>query len=143
MFSPLILYEEIIMAEFFGFEINRKSKAPALVSIVPSTENDGAGVINSGGHFGQYLDQDADKAKNEQDLIIKYRDVAAQPECDAAIEDIVNEAIVANENKEAVRVNVENLPYGKEVRRKIEDEFKEGEPWRRIRERLVDRYIKK
>jgi len=42
-----------------------------------------------------------------------------------AIEDIVNEAIVANENKEAVRVNVENLPYGKDVRRKIEDEFKE------------------
>ena len=42
-----------------------------------------------------------------------------------AIEDIVNEAIVANENKEPVRVNVNNLPYGNDVRRKIEDEFKE------------------
>ena len=58
-----------MMADFFGFEINRKrNRTDDLVSIVPSTENDGAGVINSGGHFGQYLDQDADKAKNEVDL---------------------------------------------------------------------------
>jgi hypothetical protein len=42
-----------------------------------------------------------------------------------AIEDIVNEAIVANELKDAVRINLTDLPYGKEVRRKIEDEFVE------------------
>jgi hypothetical protein len=40
-----------------------------------------------------------------------------------AIEDIVNEAIVANELKDAVRINLTDLPYGKEVRKKIEDEF--------------------
>ena len=79
------------MAEFFGFEINRKGKKePERVSFVPDTESDGAGVIQSGGHFGQYIDVDGDKAKNEIDLILKYRDVATQPECDAAIEDIVN-----------------------------------------------------
>ena len=41
------------MADFFGFEINRKGKAALEpVSIVPTTDADGAGVINSGGHFG-------------------------------------------------------------------------------------------
>ena len=41
------------MAEFFGFEINRKGKKePERVSFVPDTESDGAGVIKSGGHFG-------------------------------------------------------------------------------------------
>ena len=42
-----------------------------------------------------------------------------------SVEDIVNEAVVANEMKSAVRVDVNNLPYGKDVRRKIENEFKE------------------
>ena len=95
------------MAEFFGFEINRKKgNKDNLVSIVPSTENDGAGVINSGGHFGQYLDQDADKQKNEVELIVKYRDIAAQPECDAAIEDIVNESIVGDHDEAPVNLSL-------------------------------------
>jgi len=42
-----------------------------------------------------------------------------------AIEDIVNEAIVANETKDSVRLNLDTLPYSKEIRRKIEDEFDE------------------
>ena len=62
-------------------------------------------------------------AKTEQDLIRRYREIAIHPECDMAIEDIVNEAIVANELKDAVRVQFNNLPYGREIQRKIEDEF--------------------
>ena len=88
------------MAEFFGFEINRKSKAPKeRPSFVPDTEADGAGVISTSGHFGVYLDIDGDKAKGEKDLILKYRDIAAQPECDAAIEDIVNETIIGDHDE--------------------------------------------
>ena len=60
------------------------------------TDEDGSGVIQAGGHFGAYLDMDGDKARTDVDLIYKYRDVATQPECDAAIEDIVNEAIVGD-----------------------------------------------
>ena len=88
------------MADFFGFEIKRKGQEKEVpkVSFVPNTDEDGAGVISTGGHFGAYLDLDGDKAKSEIDLIMKYRDVAAQPECDAAVEDIVNEAIVGDHN---------------------------------------------
>jgi len=49
-------------------------------------------------------------AKSEADLIRRYREIALHPECDMAVEDIVNEAVVANELKDAVRVNVDNLP---------------------------------
>jgi phage gp36-like protein len=64
-------------------------------------------------------------AKTEQDLIRRYREIALHPECDMAIEDIVNEAVVANELKDAIRLKLDEVPFGKEVRRKIEDEFQE------------------
>jgi len=112
------------MAEFFGFEINRKKgNKDNLVSIVPSTENDGAGVINSGGHFGQYLDQDADKQKNEVELIVKYRDIAAQPECDAAIEDIVNESIVGDHDEAPVNIILDKLEISDKIKDTVRDEF--------------------
>ena len=112
------------MAEFFGFEINRKgSKNAEPISIVPSTDSDGAGVINSGGHFGAYLDLDADKAQNEVDQILKYRDISAQPECDAAIEDIVNESIVGDHNEAPVNIILDKLDISDKIKTTIRDEF--------------------
>ena len=67
------------MAEFFGFEIKRAGKEEQLPSFVPNTDEDGVGVISAGGHFGQYIDIDGDSAKDEKDLILKYRDIATQP----------------------------------------------------------------
>jgi len=111
------------MAELFGFSITRaKKQVDPKQSFTTTQADDGTQTIAAGGYFGQYLDMEG-TAKSEADLIRRYREIALHPECDMAIEDIVNEAVVANEMKDAVRVNVENLPYGKEVRRKIEDEF--------------------
>ena len=113
------------MAELFGFSITRAKKPTDPKQAFTTTQvDDGTQTIAAGGYFGQYLDMEG-TAKSEADLIRRYREVALHPECDMAIEDIVNEAIVANELRDAVRVNVTDLPYGKEVRRKIEDEFKE------------------
>ena len=113
------------MAELFGFSITRlKKQSDPKQSFTVAPADDGTQTIAAGGYFGQYLDMEG-TAKTEADLIRRYREIALHPECDLAVEDIVNEAIVANENKEAVRVNVDNLPYGKDVRRKIENEFKE------------------
>jgi hypothetical protein len=112
------------MAELFGFSITRaKKQQDPKQSFTTKQADDGTQTVAAGGYFGQYLDMEG-TAKTEADLIRRYREISIHPECDMAIEDIVNEAIVANEMKDAVRVNVENLPYGKEVRRKIEDEFK-------------------
>ena len=113
------------MAELFGFSITRlKKQADPKQSFTTAQADDGTQTVNAGGHFGSYLDMEG-TAKTEQDLVRRYREIALHPECDMAIEDIVNEAIVANELKDAVRVNLIDLPYGKEVRKKIEDEFRE------------------
>jgi hypothetical protein len=113
------------MAELFGFSITRaKKQADPKQSFTTTQADDGTQTVAAGGYFGQYLDMEG-TAKSEADLIRRYREVALHPECDMAIEDIVNEAIVANELKDAVRVNVTDLPYGQEVRKKIEDEFKQ------------------
>ena len=111
------------MAELFGFSITRlKKQADPKQSFTTAQADDGTQTVAAGGHFGSYLDMEG-TAKTEQDLIRRYREIAIHPECDMAIEDIVNEAIVANELKDAVRVQFNNLPYGREIQRKIEDEF--------------------
>jgi len=113
------------MAEFFGFEINRKSKEPVRPSFVPRVDtDDGAGVIQAGGHFGAYIDLDGDKAKSEVDLIFKYRDIAAQPECDQAIEDIVGEAIVGNHEESPVKLVLEGLDVSSKIKDSVIKEFK-------------------
>ena len=113
------------MADLFGFSITRKKQqADPKQSFTQPQADDGTQTIAAGGYFGQYLDMEG-TAKNEQDLIRRYREISLHPECDMAIEDIINEAVVSNEMKEAVKLNLENLPYGKDVRRKIENEFSE------------------
>ena len=112
------------MAEFFGFEINRKStKGKELPSFVPKTDEDGTGVIQAGGHFGAYIDMDGDKAKNDNDLIMKYRDIASQPECDAAVEDIINESIVGDNNDAPVNIILDELEVSDKIKETVKHEF--------------------
>ena len=112
------------MAEFFGFEIKRKgSKAPDRISFVPNTEEDGAGVISTGGHFGVYMDLAGDQAKSEIDLILKYRDIASQPECDAAIEDIINETIVGDHDEAPCNIILDKLDLSDAIKDSIREEF--------------------
>ena len=58
--------------------------------------DDGTTTISINGYFGQYLDMEV-TVKNDVDLIKRYREVAQHPECDMAIEDIINEVIVSDE----------------------------------------------
>lgn len=112
------------MAEFFGFEIKRKGQEePIRPSFVPNTDEDGTGVITTGGHFGAYLDLDGDKAKNEVDLIFKYRDIASQPECDAAIEDIINESIVGDNDEAPVNLVLDQLEISDKIKESVKNEF--------------------
>ena len=109
---------------FFGFEIRRKKNdKPLRPSFVPKTEEDGAGIITTGGHFGAYLDVDGDKAKSEIDLIFKYRDIATQPECDAAVEDIVNESIVGDNESAPIAIVLDELEESDKIKDSIRHEF--------------------
>ena len=114
------------MAELFGFEIKRKlANAKELPSFVPKTDEDGSGVIQAGGHFGAYIDMDGDKVKNEVELILKYRDIAAQPECDAAVEDIINESIVGDNDESPVNIVLDELDLSDKIKETIKFEFEE------------------
>ena len=117
------------MAELFGFEIKRKAEEKEekkKVSFVPREEEDGAGtVVNAGGYFGQYLDTSGANVKNEADLILKYRDIAGQPECDAAIEDIVSEAIVSDEDSAPVDIVLDDVDQPDRIKKMIRNEFEE------------------
>src|SRR6056300_1533117 len=114
------------MAELFGFEIKRKlANAKELPSFVPKTDEDGSGVIQAGGHFGAYIDMDGDKVKNEVELILKYRDIASQPECDAAVEDIINESIVGDNDESPVNIVLDALDLSDKIKETIKFEFEE------------------
>jgi hypothetical protein len=113
------------MADLFGFSITRKKREqdPKQSFSIPAADDGATTVSAVGGAFGQFLDLEG-TSKNEADLVRRYREISLHPECDTAIDDIVNEAIVVNENRDSVTPDLSNLPFGPEVRRKIEDEFK-------------------
>ena len=64
-------------------------------------------------------------AKNDSELIRRYREVAQHPECDMAIEDIINEVIVSNEKDVAVSLSLDKLGVSDKIKEKIRDEFDE------------------
>jgi len=113
------------MAELFGFTIARKKQGQEqqnLPSIVSPTQEDGSIEVAPGGAYGTYIDLEG-KAKNEGDLVTKYREMAIQPECDSAIQDIVNEAIIVDEQDGPVEIVLDKLDYTESIKNKIREEF--------------------
>ena len=116
------------MAELFGFQItraNQKAKDGGVPqSFTVPTADDGTTTVSAGGYFGSYLDMEGG-AKNEEELIRRYREIAIYPEVDTAIDDIVNEAIVSNERDQSVSLSMDNLQLSSKIKGKIRDEFDE------------------
>ena len=108
------------MAELFGFKITR-SKDEGESFTLPSSD-DGTIEVAGGGFYSQTLDVDG-RDKTENDLIRRYRDIAIQPECDSAIEDIVSEGIASNEYDAPVAVRLDRLDYSPKVKKRITEEF--------------------
>ena len=115
------------MAELFGFEIKRKSEEKEDAkkqSFVAPLEDDGSSYIQAGGHFGQYVDlSGTDGAKSEADLIRRYRDIAGQPECDAAIDDIINESIVSDTVSAPIELLTDDVKQPDNIKKLIREEF--------------------
>lgn len=111
--------------KLFGFLFKRKkSEEKTQARSFADTNEDGAYTISpTGGYFGQYLDINGDQFKNDSDLILKYRGISTYPEIDAAIEDITNESITADEHGEVLNLNLDNLEQPDNVKDLIRDEF--------------------
>ena len=112
------------MAKLFGFSIeDDDSLSSSTVSPVPPNKEDGVDHYLSSGFFGSYVDIEG-VYRTEFDLIKRYREMALHPECDSAIEDIVNEAIVSDTNDSPVQIDLDNLNASDGIKKKIRQEFK-------------------
>ena len=113
------------MAELFGFRITRANQDRGSDSFTSPVSDDGTlDIVSGGGHYASVLDMDG-RDRNEVDLIRRYRDIAQQPECDSAIEDIVNEAIVSDERDQSVSISLDRLDVSQNIKQKVREEFHE------------------
>jgi len=120
--------------ELFGFEITRKKdelrvkETQTAKSFVPPIDDDGTPVIQqqagyiSGGAYGAYVDMEGG-IKNEAELIRRYRETSLVPECDSAIEDIVNECITSDTSDRIVALDLRDVKLSDSIKNTIQDEF--------------------
>ena len=111
--------------QLFGFQITRRNKVQEdeqIKSFAPQQNEDGAVVIQSGSYYGTYVDLDG-VVRNEIELITRYREMSMQPELETAIDEIVNEAIVNDDNSKSVELNTDDLKQPEQIKKKIRDEF--------------------
>lgn len=109
----------------FGFTISRqKDEEDAAVqqSFAPPTQDDGALTITSAAYYGTYVDLDG-TAKNEVELISRYREMSMQPEIESAIDDIVNEAIVQDDDGKITQIILDDLKVTDKIKKAIKEEF--------------------
>ena len=116
------------MAELFGFSLDKgnqkKKKQQGLISPVAPNNDDGTVTISAGGYYGQYVDMEG-VSRNEFEQIRKYREVSLHPEVDSAIDEVVNEAIVADGDDSPVEIELSNLEQSESIKKRIREEFNE------------------
>ena len=107
----------------FGWEFRRRDKTKEqLPSFTPQETNDGAVLISAGSGYGTYVDLDG-TVRSEAELVTKYREMSLQPECDAAVDEIVNESI-AIEEENIIAINLEKVKIiSDKLATAIKDEF--------------------
>jgi hypothetical protein len=112
------------MAKLFGFSIeDNEKKSKSIISPVPPNNEDGVDHFIQSGFYGQYVDIEG-VYRTEYDLIRRYREMALHPECDGAIEDVVNEAIVSDLYDSPVEIELTNLNASDRLKEIIRNEFK-------------------
>ncbi len=112
----------------FGFRIGKKEEEIAKKdlfqpSFTPPNNEDGAFTITSAAQFGtSAIDLDG-STKNEIELITRYREMSMQPEVESAIDDIVNEAIVHDDDGKSLDIVMDDLKQSDKIKRAIREEF--------------------
>ena len=112
------------MARLFGFSIEDTEKKPvSIVSPVPPNNEDGVDNYIASGFYGQYVDIEG-VYRTEHDLIKRYREMSLHPECEGAIEDVVNEAIVSDLYDSPIEIELSNLNASDKLKKIIREEFR-------------------
>jgi hypothetical protein len=109
----------------FGFTIARnKDEETKSVeqSFTPPANDDGALTITSAAYYGTYVDLDG-TAKNDVELISRYREMAMQPEIESAIDDIIGEAICQDDDGKIIKIILDDLKQPDKIKNAIRTEF--------------------
>ena len=112
------------MSQLFGFSLERAKKVPKGPSFVQKDSLDGSQPIVGGGYYGYSVDFDG-QMRNEYELITRYREMVLQPECDSAVDDVVNETICGNFEDVPIAVELSNLKVSDKIKKLIREEFDE------------------
>ena len=110
------------MSQLFGFSIDRAKKGPKGPSFVQKDNLDGSYPVTGGAHYGYTVDIDG-VVRNEYELIGRYRDMILQPECDSAVDDVVNETICGNFDDVPVELELSNLKVSDKIKKLMREEF--------------------
>jgi hypothetical protein len=113
--------------ELFGFRVGRDEEvaernAQQIPTFTPPPNVDGAMEVAPGGAYGTFVDMEG-VAKNEAELITRYREMSMYPECESAIDDVVNEALITDDQDEPISLNLDNLKQPESVKKRIQEEF--------------------
>ena len=114
--------------DIFGYEISKKVTPKVkkeIISPIPKPSEDGSSTttVFSGGLYGQYIDLGDSATISDHDLILKYREVATQPEADTAITDIVDGAIASRDKSAPVNIALDDLEQPDNIKKQIIEEF--------------------
>lgn len=106
----------------FGFSYKEDEEQTKKMSPVPPNSDDGVAVA-AGGLYGHGVNLDEGSSTKDYELIRRYRGMALHPEVDSAIEDIINEAIVSDNNDTPVNIDLSNLDTSDRIKNIIREEF--------------------
>ena len=115
--------------KLFGFTLGSKDvvqqeKPEQQSFVLPSSAqlDDGAVTITQNAYYGTYVDLEG-SVRNEIELITRYREMSNHPECQMAIDEIVNEAITHDDRGKVVDLVLDNLKQPESIKKKIIEEF--------------------
>jgi hypothetical protein len=115
----------------FGFQIKRAADKLEPTSFVPSQDDNGGARIDvsvgSGAAYNSYtIDLDPSATKNEADLVVKYRELSLVADIDIAVDEIVNEVVIYDEQKPPISIDFSEdkaKQYSDKTKEVIKEEF--------------------
>lgn len=112
----------------FGFTLGKKDvvqvqnpESPSF-TLPTAALDDGAVTVTQNAYYGTYVDLEG-SVRNELELITRYREMSNHPECESAIDEIVNEAITHDSDGTVVDLVLDKLKQPETIKKKIKEEF--------------------
>ncbi len=83
-----------------------------------------------------------DKTQKITEKIKTYRRMALDPEISSAIDEIVNDAIVVDDQLKPVKINIDESTVSKEIAKKIQNEFESIERMMKLKYKIQDYFYR-